>query len=137
MYCFVRGRGLNVFLFDVPGVSEPLTLSSGVSMSMLGVADGVVLPVTGEATKSEFSRTGVNLFTPDFSSKVTASEVVLNPISFRARSCIFIFSIAGEPMVEDEPISRFVTAGDKPPDDEVPDVARALADLILPFVGIS
>lgn len=137
MYCLVRGRGLSVFLFERPGVSEPLTLSSGVSISMLGVADGVVLPVTGEATKSELSTRGVNLLTLDFSSEVTASEVVLKPMSLRARSCIFIFSIAGEPMFEDEPISRFVTAGDRPPADEVYDVARALADLILPFVGNS
>lgn len=104
---------------------------------MLGVADGVVFPVTGEATKSEFSRYGGDLLAFVFSSKVTASEVVRKPINLRARSCIFIFSMAGEPMVEVAPVSRFVTAGDRPPDDEAPDVARALADLILPFTGIS
>ena len=94
--------------------TDDISTPSEASISRLGVADGVVSPVVGEATSSDdlaVSVDGTILIAFDFSSGVTASDVALKPISFRARSCIFIFSTAGEPIFEVVSFSRFVTAG--------------------------
>ena len=134
MRCFVFGLGRAAFFVRAAVVLMP----SGVSISRLGVADGVVSPVAGDARSSDdfvVSIDVVVLSVSDFSDGVTTSEVLLKPINLFARSCMRIFSGPGEVRLGSESFSRFVTAGAMPTAKGRNEVILALLDLTLPFFG--